>query len=94
MPHFQTKPIAVEAVQLRCSYVFGKARGRAGDWLVIHADGRQEIVGAEELELALKPFAEAGRRFWVTGDGTFADAYTAITGEDLRHAWQALEGKR
>jgi len=48
----------------------------------------------DELTLALRAFAEAGRRFWVTGDGTFADAYATITGEDLRRAWQALEGKR
>jgi len=46
VPRFQTSPLEVEAVQLRCSYTFGKAKGCAGDWLVIHADGRQEIVGA------------------------------------------------
>lgn len=57
MPHFQTKPIAVEAVQLRCSYTFGRSKGRAGDWLVIHADGRQEIVGAAAFAAGYVPIA-------------------------------------
>lgn len=49
---------------------------------------------ADNLEIALRPFADAGRRLHATEGGTPADALRFITPEDLRAAWLAIEQGR
>jgi len=55
MPQFRTKPINLEAVQLRGPARLGTTKARAGDWLVTHADGRQEIVVAKDFATLFEP---------------------------------------
>lgn len=72
----------------------GKEAADAWDGLNIDA-ARERIAKLENLvlELAgiLQPFADAGKRFHVTGDGTHADAFRDVTPEQLREAWKAVE---
>lgn len=49
---------------------------------------------AENLAIALRPFADAGCRLHATEGGTPADALRFITPEDLRAAWLAIERGR
>lgn len=47
------------------------------------------------VENALMPFGDAGKRFWVTGDGSYADALRDVMGNGgvaLRRAWDAMKG--
>lgn len=60
-------------------------------------DAETRILELEDrvdvLEEALLPFAKAGLRSCITGDGSLADTYRDVGAAELRAAWTVMRGR-
>lgn len=84
MPPFQTRPVEprrVEAIQLSVPCRLGKQKGRAGDYLVTHADNRQELVAGAVFARTYEPADGNGA---LAASPAPAPAHTATLGKRAR----------